>query len=152
MKRVFVYRLFDAEGIAASERTVVENGILKRYFIDNYYGKKLGLEPNGGSGSNLVFKNGDHSLDQLMARIGYGLLITGFNGGNSNPTTGDFSFGISGFIIEKGVPARPINEMNISGNARTFWKQLIETGNDPYPYSSVQAPSMLFEGINFSGL
>jgi PmbA protein len=145
-------RLYDGDGIATRERAIIENGILRLYFIDNYYGKKLGLEPNGGSGTNLLFKTGDRSLNQLMDQIGNGLLVTGFNGGNSNATTGDFSFGISGFLFENGLIVRPINEMNISGNAKTFWKQLIETGNDPYPYSSVQAPSLLFEGISFSGL
>lgn len=145
-------RLYDGEGIAARERIIIENGILHLYFIDNYYGKKLGLEPNGGSGSNLLFGLGNHSLQQLISQTGNGLLVTGFNGGNSNATTGDFSFGISGFLIENGALTRAVNEMNISGNAKTFWKQLVEAANDPYPYSSVQAPSMLFEGISFSGL
>jgi len=145
-------RLFDGEGIAAKERIIIEKGILKQFFIDNYYGRKLGMEPNGGSGSNLIFDIGEHSQDELINQIGKGILITGFNGGNSNSTTGDFSFGISGFLFEDGQISKPINEMNISGNAKTFWKQLIELGNDPYIYSAVQVPALVFEGISFSGL
>jgi PmbA protein len=145
-------RLFDGEGIASKDRIIVEKGILKQFFVDNYYGHKLGMEPNGGSSSNLIFENGKQSVEQLIKNIGKGILITAFNGGNSNPTTGDFSFGISGFLFDNGHLSKPINEMNITGNAKTFWSQLIEMGNDPYIYAANQVPSMVFEGISFSGL
>jgi hypothetical protein len=35
---------------------------------------------------------------------------------------------------------------------KEFWNQLSEMGNDPYLYSSMQIPSLLFEEVNFSGL
>ncbi len=145
-------RLFDSEGIASKERKIIDKGILQQYYIDSYYGKKLGLEPNGGSSSNLIFETGNQSIDDLMKGLKEGIFLTGFNGGNSNSTTGDFSFGISGFYFENGKIAKPINEMNISGNAKEFWKQLTEVANDPYPYSKWQVPSLVFEGVNFSGL
>jgi len=145
-------KLFDAEGIASKERNVVDNGVLRQYYIDSYYGKKLGFEPNGGGSSNLVFEIGNQSIDELMISLQSGIFITGFNGGNSNSTTGDFSFGISGFYFENGKIVKPINEMNISGNAKDFWMHLAEVANDPYSYSKWQVPSMVFEGVNFSGL
>jgi len=145
-------RLYDSEGIASVERKIVDKGILQQYFIDSYYGKKLGLEPNGGSSSNLVFDIGNQSIDELIVNLKNGIFLTGFNGGNSNSTTGDFSFGISGFYFEDGKIVKPINEMNISGNAKEFWMQLTEVANDPYPYSKWQVPSLVFEGVNFSGL
>ena len=76
---------------------------------------------------------------------------TGFNGGNSNSTTGDFSFGIEGFLIEKGVVVKPLNEMNITGNLLTIFNNIIETGNDPRTSSNFRIPSMLFDAVNFSG-
>ena len=81
-----------------------------------------------------------------------GIWVTGFIGGNSNSTTGDFSFGIVGQLIENGQVVKPVNEMNISGNAKEFWNQLVAVGNDPYPYSTQMLPSMLFEGVQFSGI
>ncbi len=144
-------KLYDGEGIAAKERIIIKKGILQQYYIDNYYGKKLGFEPNGGSSSNLIFTKGKQSLDEIISEIENGILITGFNGGNSNSTTGDFSFGISGFLFENGHIVKPLNEMNISGNAKSFWSKLIRIANDPYPYSKWMVPSILFEGIVFSG-
>lgn len=152
LERGMASRLFDGEGIAAVPRTMVENGILKEYYIDNYYGRKLGWTPNGGSPSNILMSTGSRSQDQLIANQEKAILITSFNGGNANPTTGDFSFGISGQLIEKGRIVRPVNEMNITGSFRTFWDQLVEAGNDPYPYSSVQSPTLVIRDVDFSGL
>lgn len=82
-----------------------------------------------------------------------GIWVTGFNGGNTNSTTGDFSFGIEGFLIEKGIPVQPISEMNITGNILDLWMHLIEIGNDPlFSSSSRQIPSLLFDKVSFSGL
>jgi PmbA protein len=145
-------RYFDDEGLAAKERVMIEKGILKNYYIDYYYGQKLGMESTSGSTSNLLFALGDQSLEEMIKSVDKGIFVTGFIGGNSNSTTGDFSFGIVGILIEKGELTQPVNEMNISGNARKFWTQLTATGNDPYPYSSYQAPSMLFADIDFSGI
>jgi PmbA protein len=145
-------RLFDGEGIAAKKRVMIEKGVLKNYFIDNYYGRKLGWDPTTAGPSNIVFEYGSKSYDELLKEIKKGIIINGFIGGNSNNTTGDFSFGIVGLYVENGQIVKPVNEMNISGNAKEVWNQLIEMGNDPYQYSSNLAPSMLFEGIQFSGI
>ena len=144
-------KLFDGSGIAVKKRTIIDKGVLNYYFIDNYYGKKLGFEPNGGGTSNLFFEIGKKTLEELQASVKKGIFLTGFNGGNSNSTTGDFSFGISGFYIENGKLVNPINEMNVSGNSKDLWAKLVELGNDPYTFSRWQAPSMLFENISFSG-
>ncbi|MEW6196108.1 MAG: TldD/PmbA family protein [Bacteroidota bacterium] len=145
-------KLFDGEGLAAKKRVIIDKGVLKYYFVDNYYGKKLGWEPTTGSPSNLVFEYGTKSLDELVKDIKKGILVNGFIGGNSNSTTGDFSFGIVGLLIENGTIIKPVNEMNISGNAKEVWNQFVEMGNDPYMYSSWRVPSMLFEDIQFSGI
>jgi len=148
----FGSRLYDGNGIASKKRVMIENGILKEYYIDNYYGKKLGMTPNGGSTSNIRFNLGKRDFNAIIKDIKSGIFVTSFNGGNSNSTTGDFSFGVSGFLVEGGQIVKPVNEMNISGNAKEFWKQLTELGNDPYKYSSILSPTLVFKDIDFSGL
>lgn len=145
-------RLYDSDGVAAKKRTMVDNGMLTNYYIDNYYGRKLGMKLTSNGTSNLIFGYDDQTLDQLVKGINKGILVTSFNGGNSNATTGDFSFGIGGILIENGELTIPIFEMNITGNAIDFWKKLVATANDPFTASSWKTPSMLFEGINFSGI
>ena len=152
IKKGIASRYYDGEGLAAKKRVMIDKGILKHYYIDNYYGKKLGMEPNSGSASNIVFIYSEKSQEDFIKEMEKGILVTGFLGGNSNNTTGDFSFGIMGLLIEKGEIIKPINEMNISGNTKEFWKRLIDVGNDPYPYSSWCVPSLLFEKVQFSGI
>ncbi len=144
-------RSFDSEGITSRKRTIIENGILKDYYIDSYYGKKLGMTPNSGSSSNLVFEYGKRPIKDIVKNINKGILVTSFIGGNSNPTTGDFSYGVMGLLIEKGKIIKPVNEMNITGNISKLWGKLVEVGNDPYPYSSWRTPSVHFSDIHFSG-
>jgi PmbA protein len=86
-----------------------------------------------------------------VAEVNDGMLVTGFLGGNSNGTTGDFSLGVQGFRIRNGRVAEPVSEMNISGNHLELWKQLSAVGNDPYLYSSMRTPTLVFDGVQFAG-
>jgi PmbA protein len=145
-------RLFDGEGIAARKRQMIEKGVLKTYYIDNYYGRKLGMEPTTGWPANLIFDLGEKDLAGLIRGVSKGILVSNFIGGNSNSTTGDFSFGIMGFYIENGILRQPVNEMNVTGNFKEFWKQLAALGNDPFPYGGWRIPTLLFHDVQFSGL
>jgi PmbA protein len=145
-------RLFDDEGLAAVRRPIIENGILKNYYIDNYYGKKLRMKPTSGSSSNVVLNAGKRNLDEMLGSMKEGILITGFNGGNCNGSTGDFSYGIEGFLIRDGKIVHPVNEMNITGNMNTFWFNLAELGNDIRENESLRIPSLLFDKVDLSGI
>ncbi|MBI4859535.1 MAG: TldD/PmbA family protein [Candidatus Riflebacteria bacterium] len=142
---------YDGEGMSARRRVVVENGVLKTHYLDTYYASKLERPPTTESSSNLVFGPGTQGLDGLLKAMGNGILITGFSGGNSNPATGDFSIGISGHWIENGKAARPVSEMNLSGNHLTFWNRLLELGTDAFLDSSTRSPSLRFDTVQFSG-
>ncbi len=144
-------RLFDSEGLATKKRTIFENGVLHSYYLDTYYAGKLDMEPTGGSTTNLVMKEGERNLDELIASLDKGIFVTGFNGGNSNGSTGDFSYGIEGFLVEKGKLVKPVSEMNITGNFLKLYKNLAEVGNDAYEDSAWRTPSLLFDDVSFSG-
>jgi PmbA protein len=138
--------------MATELRPIVEKGILKNYFIDTYYGKKLEMEATSGNTTNLVFKPGEKDLEGLLADIDRGILVTGFNGGNNNGATGDFSYGIEGFLVEKGELVKPVAEMNITGNFKELWHQLIAVGSDVDPSRSWRLPSLVFDKVDFSGI
>jgi PmbA protein len=152
LPRAFGSRHFDGEGIAARKRSVVAAGTLSSYFIDVYYGRKLKMAPTSGSPSNLVLPPGKKGLEALLADAKDGIFVTSFLGGNSNATTGDYSFGIQGFRVRGGKRAEPIAEMNVSGNHKDLWKKLVALGNDPWPYSSMRTPTLVFEGVSVAGL
>ncbi|MBQ4027390.1 MAG: TldD/PmbA family protein, partial [Bacteroidales bacterium] len=92
-------------------------------------------------------------LDQegLMRLCGNGILVTDFNGGNCNPATGDFSYGISGQLFENGKPLRPVSEMLVTGNFLTLWKNLIGAGSDYRRCATKLIGSLAFKDVDFSG-
>ncbi len=145
-------RHFDSEGMLALKRSVFEKGVLKNYFLSTYYANKMGVKPTTGATSNLVFDLGSKTLEHLIKSMEHGIFVTGFNGGNANPASGDFSYGIEGFLVENGVITTPVNEMNITGNMLELWSKVKEVGNDPRLQSAWRTPSILFDEVDFSGV
>jgi PmbA protein len=150
--RAFGSRQFDNEGIVARQLAMIEKGILRNYYLDTYYSRKLKMSPTTAGTSNLNWTLGAKSKAELIKEIKDGILVTGFIGGNSNSLTGDFSLGVNGFRIRDGAIAEAVSEMNISGNHLEFWKKLAAVGNDPFPYSFLRTPTLLFEGVSFAGV
>ncbi len=145
-------QLYDSDGFAAKKRTMIEKGVLKDFYVDWYYSRKLGWEPTSGRPSNLVIPPGKRSVAEIMKDLGRGILITGFIGGNSNSNTGDTSIGIIGKLFENGKPVQTVVEMNIADNHLKFWQKLSEVANDPWIYSSWRTPSLVFTDVVVSGV
>ncbi len=145
-------RRYDEEGISARALPLVEEGVVRNIYVDTYYGRKGDMAPTTGSPSNRVVSPGKLSLAELLSEAGDGVYVTSWLGGNADGTTGDFSLGLRGHVIENGRIGRPVGEMNVTGNLRNLFSRLEIVGNDPYPYSSTLAPSLAFSDVDFSGV
>lgn len=150
--RTFGARHFDDEGLATQTRAVFSKGVLEAAFIDTYYASKMGVAPTVGGPSHLRVEGGARTAEAIAAGLDRAVFVTGFNGGNCNSSSGDFSFGVEGFLVRGGKLETPVSEMNITGNMLALWKNLAEVGNDPRLCSAYDVPSLLFEGVAFSGL
>lgn len=144
-------RPWDGDALRARPRTILNAGVLEQYYINVYYGRKLGVDPTTGGRSNWVVPPGERSWQDLAKGWDKAILVNSFLGGNANPITGDFSFGIRGVLVEKGEITQSISEMNVSGNLLEFLPKLIAVGNDPWTWSSTRVPTLMFEDIDFSG-
>lgn len=151
IRRGLASRLYDSEGISAKQWPLVNDGVIENIYVDTYYGRKAGLEPTTGTPSNVRVGTGPQSLEELVRDVGEGIYVTSWLGGNADGTTGDFSLGLRGHLIENGAIGRPVGEMNVTGNLRQLFSKLEALGNDPYPYDTVLAPSMVFAAVDFSG-
>ncbi len=147
----FGSRHFDGEGIAAKPRDIIRDGALASHYVDTYYGKKAKLPVTGGSPSNRVVKLGDKDLAQLLKQAGKGIYVTSWLGGNADSTTLDFSFGIRGHLLDGGVVGAPVAEMNVTGNLATLFASLAAVGNDPWTPAATLVPTLVFDGVQFSG-
>jgi len=144
-------RPYDGEGLASRALPIVENGVVKNVYVDSYYGRKLGMTPTTGSRSNLQWVGGGRDLAAILADIDDAIYVTSWLGGNADGTTGDFSFGLRGHRITKGEMGPPIGEMNVTGNLIDLFAALTEVGDDGWPYSSSYSPTLVFDGVQFSG-
>ena len=150
-------RPFDAEGIAAARRPILQDGRLVRWVLDLASARKLGLEttgnarrgttsPPGPDTTNVRVTQGARSRDALIAEMGTGLLVTSMIGASINPTTGAYSRGAAGFWVENGAIAYPVNEVTIAGSLPEMLRTIVPA-DDPDPNRAVSAPSLLVEGL-----
>ncbi len=146
-------RLFDSEGVSVEEEIIIEAGVIKKYFITTYIGAKLGCAPTNDDVYRPVLTPWPRPMgqDEILRECADGILVTGFNGGNCNATTGDYSYGIEGFFFRDGKIAEPVREMLITGNLLTLWNSLLAVGNDPRPCMSRQIPTLAFSNVEFRG-
>ena len=145
-------RYFDSEGVKTEELKLVDQGVLKHYLVDTYNGKKLNLKSNGRNGgtSNLFFEKGSISYKDLMKLNQRTLYITETIGHGSNLVTGDYSVGVTGFIVENGVFKHPVSEVTIAGNFKDIFKNITLADDLEFKYST-NAPTMLIEGMVVAG-
>ena len=160
-------RLFDSEGVATAETPIIEKGVVKEYFVNTYMSRKMRVEPTIEDATRPVLLTciapsvackitstgsvgGEMGKTELMSMVGDGILVTGFNGGNSNSATGDFSFGVEGFLFKDGKVVHPVREMLITGNLLTLWNNLLASGNDARFCKSKLIPTLAFGNVDFS--
>jgi len=134
---------FDGEGYPSRKNILIEKGILKSYLSDYKSAKKLGI-PITGNGrrqsyrdipfprmSNTFIDNGDEDPIQIIKSVKKGIYAKEFLGGQVDPATGDFVFGISeGYLIENGSITNPIKGATLIGNGPEVLKKIVAVGGD----------------------
>ena len=159
--RVTGSRLFDAEGLATSQRAIVDNGVLTGWTLDLATARKLGMQstanaargtssPPSPSLTNVSLTQGHQSRAELIKEMGTGLLVTSMIGSTINPNTGDYSRGAAGFWVENGEITYPVNECTVAGNLRDMLKTIIPA-NDGRMHLSRVVPSLLVSGLTLAG-
>lgn len=154
-------RLFDAEGLACAPRDLVAGGVLDGWLLDLASARKLGLAPTGDaargpggqpspSAGNVTLQGGSGTRARLVREMGTGLLVTRLIGATINPNTGDYSRGASGFWVENGEIAWPVNECTVAGNLIDMLARL-EAADDARPHLSRVVPSLLIDGLTIAG-
>lgn len=165
--------LFDFDGVATQRRELFSEGRLMTYFIDTPMSRKLGMPPTTQGTHHLIMAQTRPSPNLSLVRrgvdrtfnaketaplharerLGEGLtiLVTDFNGGNCDPVTGNFSYGIEGLLMENGVITQPVSGMNITGNMLDVWQRLSNVANDADPWEQDLIPSLTFDDVSFSG-
>ena len=145
---------FDDEGVVTAARDVVSKGVLQGYFLSSYSARKLGMQSTGNAGGchNMVLHaTASDDFTGMLKKLGTGLLVTDLMGQGVNYITGDYSRGASGFWIEKGVIAYPVEEITIAGNLKDMFKGIQAVGADRITRGSMCAGSVLIDRMTIAG-
>jgi PmbA protein len=148
---------FDDEGVRVRARSVVEAGRVQGYFLGSYSARKLGMKTTGNAGgshnltfsSRLTSKHDD--LDAMIRKLGTGLFVTELMGQGVNYVTGDYSRGASGFWVERGQIAFPVQEITIAGNMRDMLLGIEAVGADAYNQGAKSVGSILLNRMKVAG-
>ena len=144
---------FDSEGARTLARPLVAAGVLNGYLLDGYSARRLGLPPTGHAGGahNLVVSDQGADFAALLRQMHTGLLVTDLMGFGVNLLTGDYSRGASGFWVERGELAYPVEEITIAGNLREMFAGLVASGSDLERRGSVHCGSLLLPEMTIAG-
>jgi len=148
---------FDEEGVRVKARKVVDAGRVEGYFLSSYSARKLGMQTTGNAGGshNLVLTSsrtrpGD-DLDAMLKKLGTGLFVIELMGQGVNYVTGDYSRGASGFWVENGEIAFPVEEITIAGNLKDMFKGIQAIGADAYNFGAKTVGSILINKMKVAG-
>jgi PmbA protein len=144
---------FDAEGVATQDRALVEAGVLGGYVLSSYSARRLGLQTTGNAGGvhNLLVSTGSRDLEGLMRDMGRGLVVTELMGHGVNGVTGDYSRGASGFWVEGGEIAHPVEEVTIAGNLKDLYLDIQAIGSDVDRRGVIRTGSLLLGRMTVAG-
>lgn len=153
---------FDGEGIPTRRTVIIENGVLKSYFLNTYTAKKLGLQTTGNasrglagtpgiSPGNYFLQPGTKTPQQIISEVKDGLYVTEFLGHGVNLVTGDYSRGASGLWISGGELAYPVEEITVAGNLKELFLNISEIANDLEFRGAVASPTIRIDGLTVGG-
>jgi PmbA protein len=148
---------FDEEGVRTHKRAVVENGVVKGYFLSSYSARKLGMQTTGNAGgSHNLTMTSTQTADSddfaaMLRKMGTGLLVTELMGQGTNYVTGDYSRGASGYWVENGVIAYPVEEITIASNMKQMFGQIAAIGADVLHRGAKITGSILIESMTVAG-
>ncbi|MBU2287159.1 MAG: metalloprotease PmbA [Gammaproteobacteria bacterium] len=148
---------FDDEGVITRKRKVVAGGRLEGYFLSTYSARKLGMKTTGNAGGshNLTLSlrqtAASDDLDAMLAKLGTGLFVIELMGQGVNYVTGDYSRGASGFWVQNGKIAFPVEEITIAGNLKNMLMGIDAIGADVYNYGAKATGSVLVNRMKVAG-
>ncbi len=160
-------RAFDGEGVPSVRTEVVTHGVLNTFLHNLKTALIAGVASTSNAGrsggaigvspSNFYIEAGKPSLDELIATLNNGLMITEISGLHAglNTVSGDFSLIAKGILVENGKKVRSVDQITVAGNFLTLMKSISAVGSDlrfGMPNGGrVGSPSLLVDRVVISG-
>jgi PmbA protein len=153
-------RPFDGEGVRGEKLTMIEDGVLKHWFLSSSAARELGLHTNGRgarggtsvspTSTNLALEPGTISPEDLIRQVGKGFYVTELIGQGVDMITGEYSRGATGFWIENGELTYPVSEVTIASNLKDMFMRVTPASDIDRKFG-VAAPTIAIEGMTLAG-
>lgn len=163
---------YDDEGVPASSKTIIEDGVLKTFLYDSYNAAVAGKKPSGNGvrrsavNSQYPFQfpltaghfslevmPGTRSRDELVASMDDGVVVEKFAHPDVNSISGAFALEVRlGHLVKNGAVASHFKHALLVGNMFEALRDVRDIGNDSVTVGSVIVPSMAFECLELVGL
>ncbi len=153
LKKALASTAFDNEGVATRDRELLDAGVLQHYLLSSYSARKLGLQTTGHAGGvhNLIVKSGTLDFAGLLQQMHTGLVVTELMGMGVNGVTGDYSRGATGFWVENGKIAYPVEEITVAGNLKNMYRNIVAVGSDVDVRGGIRTGSVLVNEMTIAG-
>jgi PmbA protein len=153
-------RPFDGEGVRGERLTMIEDGVLKHWFLSTSTANELGLKTNGRgvrggtavnpASTNLALEPGDIAPEDLIRSVGTGFYVTELIGQGVNMVTGEYSRGASGYWIENGELTFAVSEVTIASNLVDMFLRITPASDIDRSFGTA-APTLAVEGMTLAG-
>jgi TldD protein len=133
----------DDEGTPCQATRVIDEGRLCVFLYDLLRARREGRDSTGNGRrqsfrhlpiprmTNTYIAPGDATREEIIAGVDRGLYAVSFAGGQVEPATGDFVFGISeGYLIEGGRVTAPVRGATLIGNGIEALSRIDAVGDD----------------------
>jgi PmbA protein len=153
---------FDGEGMATRRNLLIDQGVMKMFVYNAYWGRKAKAASTGnatrsyqsapGIGNrNLHLLKGTSTPEEIFKSVDRGFYMVDQGAFGYNQTTGAYSYQAAGFWIEKGEKAFPVQEITVAGNTLDMLKNVTMVGNDLVFNGNVNAPTLKIAEMTVSG-
>ncbi len=154
-------RSYDGEGLPTRVTRLIDGGVLTGWIADSAAARQLGIAPTGhasravsgppGAGlTNAHIEAGTLSVDELIADIAEGFLVTELIGQGVSTLTGDYSRGASGFVIRDGEVMGAVDGVTIAGNLKDMFAALIPADDLVFEHA-INVPTLRIDGMTLAG-
>ncbi|MGB7589504.1 MAG: TldD/PmbA family protein [Solirubrobacterales bacterium] len=133
----------DDEGTATQKTLVIDGGVVASFLYDRLRAARDGVASTGNGRresfrhlpvprmTNTYIAPGDATPEEMIGEVKNGFYAVSFAGGQVDPATGDFVFGVSeGYLIEGGRVTSPCRGATLIGNGLDALRAIDAVGSD----------------------
>lgn len=148
---------FDSEGVAGSQRALVDQGLLRGALLGSYSARRLGQRSTGNASGcynlqlNSRLSAEDDDTSAMLRKLGTGLFVTSLSGDGVRLINGDYSRAARGFWVENGEIIHAVDGVTIAGNLLEMWPRIVAVGEDRFTGGAFTTGSILIENMRVAG-